>query len=82
MSNKQIESAILALCASRARGGSICPSEVARALWPDAWRQHMSEVREHGRELARRGEIEITQGGIVRDPSTDIRGAIRCRLPL
>ncbi len=82
MGHERIESVIVALCASRAPDGSICPSEVARTLWPATWREHMNEVREHGLALARKGDIEISQRGIALDPYSKIRGAIRFRLPL
>lgn len=77
-----IAATLLALCARRATarpGGSICPSEVARALWPEDWRAKMEAVRAVGRALAREGAIEITQGGCVMDPERPTRGAIRYR---
>jgi hypothetical protein len=77
-----IKTSIVALCETRAPKGSLCPSEVARALWPLDWREHMAEVRAAGVELAKASQIEITQGGAICDPGSDIRGAIRYRLPL
>ncbi|MCS6995986.1 MAG: DUF3253 domain-containing protein [Casimicrobiaceae bacterium] len=72
--------AILTLCEERAPG-SICPSEVARRLWPEgeAWRAHMEAVREVAQALAREGRIAITQGGRVLDPGQPIRGPVRLR---
>jgi hypothetical protein len=75
-----IENSITSLCEKRAPEGTICPSEVARALWPSDWREHMNEVREAGSQLARENKIEITQRGVVRSPDDEIRGAIRYRL--
>jgi hypothetical protein len=63
-----------------AREGTVCPSEVARALWPQDWRAHMDEVREAAYALAARGELEVTQGGEVVDGPT-ARGPIRLRRP-
>jgi Protein of unknown function (DUF3253) len=77
-----IANEILRQCAARAPDRTICPSEVARALWPDDWRPHMSEVRAVGLTLATAGEIAITQGGEVRTPNDLIRGPIRYRLLL
>jgi hypothetical protein len=75
----QIAERILQCCASRAPTGSICPSEVARALWPEGWREKMDAVRAVACALARDGQIEITQRGLVIDPDM-LRGAIRLRL--
>jgi hypothetical protein len=74
------EAAILDLLARRAAGATICPSEAARALDPDGWRDRMGTVRDAARRLVRAGRLEITQRGAVVDPD-DARGAIRLRLP-
>ncbi len=63
-----------------ARSGTMCPSEVARALWPEDWRAHMDEVRAAAFELADRGQLEVTQGGEVVDGRA-ARGPIRLRRP-
>lgn len=70
---------ILGLLATRARGATICPSEVARALGDDGWRERMGPVREAARRLVHQGVLDIVQGGHVVDPST-ARGPIRLRL--
>jgi hypothetical protein len=75
-----IEALIISLCETRVPNGTICPSEVARALWPNDWREHMNDVRDVGVALAVANKIEITQRGVVRDPNDEIRGAIRYRL--
>ncbi|GAA4552319.1 DUF3253 domain-containing protein [Pseudonocardia xishanensis] len=70
------EQAILDLLG--ARTGTICPSDAARALDPDGWRDRMDEVRDAARGLVATGEVEVTQGGAVVDPAT-ARGPIRIR---
>jgi hypothetical protein len=55
---------------------SICPSDVARALFPDDFRAHMEDVRRAARRLAHRGAVRITQGGRAVDPAS-FRGPIR-----
>ena len=60
------------------RTGTMCPSEVARALAPEDWRPLMSVVREAAASLVASGEIEVTQGGAAVDPAT-ARGPIRLR---
>ena len=75
------EADILALLAQRARGASICPSEIARARSPasEEWRTLMEPVREAARRLVVQGRVVITQQGHQVDPST-ARGPIRIRL--
>jgi hypothetical protein len=70
------EQAILDLLA--ARTGTICPSDAARAIWPDVWRDRMDEVRAAAGRLVDRGEVEITQKGEVVDLAT-AKGPIRIR---
>lgn len=71
----QLEAEILALLDRRE--GSICPSEVARALRPDGnWRALMPEVREAAAQLAGRGVVEIRQRGKRVSPR-GYRGPIR-----
>ncbi len=76
----QIHSAIQRLLNERGAGKSICPSEVARALDADEWRDLMDAVRDEAASMARRGDIVITQGSVVVDPDA-LRGPIRLRLP-
>lgn len=76
------EDAILALLARRAPGRTICPSEAARALGgDDDFRPYMDPVRDAARRLVARGEVEVTQRGVVVDLDA-ARGPIRLRRPL
>lgn len=79
LESQRIATTILDHCNARPDGATICPSEVARALWPCNWRGRMHAIRDVGLRLAREGDIEITQRGVVRDPNEVIRGAIRYR---
>ena len=81
MNTEIIAIEILRQCAARAPDSTICPSEVARRLWPADWQAHMAHVRATGLQLALQGQIQITQRGEVLPPTTIIRGAIRYRLP-
>ncbi len=65
------------MLAQRAGNATICPSDVARAAAED-WRPLMEPVRRAARRLVAAGEVEITQGGQVVDPST-AKGPIRIR---
>lgn len=73
-----LEQAISTLLAGRAAGATICPSEAARQVGGDAWRELMEPARRAARRLVEAGAVEITQGGRVVDPST-ARGPIRIR---
>ncbi|MEM1421059.1 MAG: DUF3253 domain-containing protein [Pseudomonadota bacterium] len=74
-----VRAQILALLRDRGPEKSICPSEAARLLSPNAWRELMADVRAVGIDLANEGVVSITQKGEPVDPST-AKGAIRYRL--
>jgi hypothetical protein len=57
---------------------SICPSEAARAVDPEGWRDLMPAARAAAGRLAAAGEVEVTQGGAVVDVAT-ARGPLRVR---
>jgi hypothetical protein len=76
--DRRLEAAILELLSRRAGDATICPSEAARAVFPDDWRERMEDARRAARRLVVAGRIEITQGGRVVDPST-AKGPIRLR---
>lgn len=70
---------IRALLRHRGPGKSICPSDVARAVCSPNWRGHLDEVRDVARTLASEGQIVITKGTDVIDPSEKTTGPIRYR---
>lgn len=72
-----IACAIYALLDARADNASICPSEVARALWPQGWRERMPEVRAVARALAARGALCVMQRGAALDAALPWHGPIR-----
>jgi hypothetical protein len=76
--DRTLEKAILDLLSRRARTSTICPSEAARAVGGDDWRPLMEPARAAARRLTAAGEVVITQGGRVVDPST-ARGPLRIR---
>jgi hypothetical protein len=63
-----------------ARAGSICPSDVARALVSDekAWRALMPRIREVAAAMAAEGLLQATRGKSVVD-ATSVGGPIRLR---
>ena len=73
-----LERAIGTLLDARAPGATICPSEAARAVDPEGWRDLMPQARAAAGRLAGRGEVEVTQRGEVVDVGT-ARGPVRIR---
>ena len=59
---------------------SICPSEAARAVDAEGWRDLMPAARAAAGRLAGAGLVEVTQGGTVVDVAT-ARGPVRVRRP-
>lgn len=76
--DRRLEQAIVDLLAERA--GSICPSDAARHVDPDGWRDLLERTRRAGRRLAADGRVVVTQRGRAVDPS-DARGPIRYARP-
>lgn len=76
---RRLRETILKLSRERGPDKTICPSDAARAIGGDDWRDLMDEARETARELARNGDVEITQKGEVLDPNATWRGPIRIR---
>jgi hypothetical protein len=76
--DRELEATILAMLDARRRGATICPSEAARAIDPDGWRDLMEPARRAARRLVADGRVDITQRGRVVDGST-AKGPIRIR---
>jgi hypothetical protein len=79
VSTQRLRATILELARERGPDKTICPSDAARAVDGDNWRDLMDDAREAARELARDGEVEISQRGGVLDPNAQWRGPIRIR---
>ena len=78
--DRRLEQAISRLLAGRRPGASICPSDAARDVDPDDWRDLMPAARVAAGCMAAAGAVEVTQGGAVVDVAT-ARGPIRIRRP-
>lgn len=74
----EIEAEILRQAEARGAAKSLCPSEVARALAPEAWRPLLGPVRQAALRLATEGRIEILRKGKPVPPEA-VRGVIRLR---
>lgn len=78
MSGHDLEKAILELLEQRRDGTTICPSDVARTVGDDDWRDLMEPVRQAAYRLVAAGQVEITQHGKAVDGPT-ATGPIRIR---
>ncbi len=76
--DRQLEQVITELLGARRSGATICPSDAARAVSSEGWRELMEPARRAARRMVADGQVVITQGGRVVDPST-ASGPIRIR---
>ena len=74
----ELEQTILRLLGERAESSTICPSDAARAIGGDEWRDLMDPTRQAAARLVEQGLVDVTQGGEVVDVTT-ARGPVRIR---
>jgi len=74
-----IPNAVLSLARERGPGKSTCPSEIARLLFPQDWRNQMKAVRDVAIDLHKQGRVIITQKGKSVDVDR-IKGPIRIKI--
>jgi hypothetical protein len=79
VTEQRLRAAILRMTHERGPAKSICPSDAARAVDEENWRDLMDQARDVARDLAKAGEVVITQGDDVVDPDATWRGPIRIR---
>ena len=75
---ERLRRAILDLLEQRGPEKTICPSDAARAIGDDDWRDLMEPARQVAGALAEEGVVEVTQRGEVVDVAT-ARGPVRIR---
>ena len=78
--DRVLERTIGELLDQRRPDTTICPSEAARAVDPDGWRELMPAARAAAGRLVAAGRAEVTQRGEVVDVAT-ARGPVRIRRP-
>ncbi len=77
-SDERIKDELIATAS--ARSATFCPSEVARALYPNSWRDKMEAVRTVADALVANGQLEVLQKGeVIREMPTAAKGPIRLR---
>ena len=74
-----IKNTILSMATSRGTDKTICPSEVARAIFGDNWRKEMQTVRNAAFDLAEQNQVMVTQKGKKVDPE-NLKGPIRIKI--
>lgn len=74
-----VAATILQLASARGNDKTICPSEVARTMWPSEWRKHMEEVRQAAFTLRDKGQVLILQKGETITGNT-VKGPIRIQI--
>lgn len=76
----RLEAAVLALARKRAPAKTICPSDAARAVGGERWREDMDLARDVVRDLAASGAVEVLQRGEPVPVDAEWKGPIRVRL--
>jgi hypothetical protein len=79
MSDNTIPQTILTMAAMRGPDKTVCPSEIARALFPTNWRKHMQDIRDAAIKLQKDGKVTITQKGQLVDVE-HIKGPVRIKI--
>ena len=67
------------MAANRGADKTICPSEVARAMFGENWRSEMQMVRDAAFSLATQNQVIVTQKGEKVDPE-NFKGPIRIQI--
>lgn len=78
--NISIQNTHLQFAEARGFDKTYCPSEVARKLFSDNWRDKMDLVREVANELVKNEKLVVLQKGEIRtDLPSELKGPIRLR---
>ena len=75
-----IKTEILGLAFIRGIDKTFCPSEVARNITSENWRDLMPEIRRISDELVVKQHLEVLQKGKIISSAVDAIGPIRLRL--
>ncbi len=72
---------LLKLADERGLEKTFCPSEVARQLFPNYWRDKMDEIRKEADILIKENKLVVMQKEIIqKDLPSKLKGPIRLRL--
>lgn len=67
------------MATDRGADKTICPSEVARAMFGENWRSEMQTIRNAAFDLAAQNKVTVTQKGKKVDPQ-HLKGPIRIKI--
>ena len=67
--DRQLEQLLMQRLDTVPRGKTLCPSEVPKALKPEAWKPLMPRTHAAARRLAHRGKLELVHRNTILDPS-------------
>lgn len=77
---EEIHNSHLKFAEERGLEKTFCPSEVARELYPENWREKMDLVREVADELVRIGKLSVLRKGQIKpELPSELVGPIRLR---
>ncbi|BBE21764.1 hypothetical protein MN0502_06470 [Arthrobacter sp. MN05-02] len=76
-SDDDLRAEILRIAEQRGSDRTLCPSDAARSIGGEQWRDLMPAARRIAFELAAEGRVDVTQHGEVVEPGA--RGPIRIR---
>ncbi|MCU1633545.1 MAG: hypothetical protein JWM61_2197 [Micrococcaceae bacterium] len=77
VSDADLRAEILRIAEQRGSSKTLCPSDAARSIGGDTWRELMPSARRIAFELAAEGLVDVTQHGDRVE--SDVRGPIRIR---
>ena len=75
---RRLQCALLDAMDDRSPTGTIFLSEIARAVWPESWQEHMEEVRQAAAELCAAELLQTTQRGTLVS-ITSAKGPVRLK---
>lgn len=79
MAESSIKNTILDMAAARGEDKTICPSEVARAMFGSDWRKEMQAVRDAAFDLARENQVIVMQKG-KKVERENLKGPVRIKI--
>jgi len=82
VTDEQVRNVIDSLLDKRTSPATICPSEAARALSSDDWRELMPRVRAVANAMAAEGILDLRQRGRTALANGELRGPIRLGRPI